>query len=113
MQLKTASLRKNIAFIKLNPSFHNNFQEMLEGIKEYIASKECKHNIILDITALNFLEAIRMGVLAATYHFVEFPAGKAYIVVSDFQVKKYIELFNLSNIVVIYNQNELVLDNIA
>ena len=113
MLLKTANLRKNIAFIKPDSPAHKDIQEITEEIEEFISSKDCRHNVILDLTGLNVLSCVRIGVLAATHHFIEFVGGKIYIVVQDKLAKKYLELFNLSNTVVIYNQNQLVLDNIA
>lgn len=113
MLLKTRDLRKNIAFIKPEVSAHRDIKVMLEEIKNYISSEECKHNIILDLTELNFLNCIRIGVLAATYHFVQFLGGKIYIIVRDRQTKRFIELLSLSNVVVIYNQHQIAIDNIA
>ncbi|EKE04744.1 MAG: hypothetical protein ACD_20C00007G0005 [uncultured bacterium] len=113
MLLKTANLRKNIAFVKPESSAQKDIKETIEEIQKFISSKECKRNIILDLTGLSFLSCIKVGALAATYHFLEFMNGKVYIVVQDKQTKKFIELLNLNNAVVIYNQNQLVLDNIA
>ena len=113
MLLTTASLRKNIAFIKPNSTVQGDIKEILEEIKTYISSKECKRNIILDLTELHFLNSIKIGVLASTYYFVHFLCGKIYIVVKDKQTKRFIDLLNLSNAEIIYNKNQLLLDNIA
>ncbi|OGI03079.1 MAG: hypothetical protein A2287_09550 [Candidatus Melainabacteria bacterium RIFOXYA12_FULL_32_12] len=113
MLLKTAKLRKNIAFIKPSNSAHRDIKEVLEEIKKFVSSKECKRNVILDLSELSFLSSIKIGVLASTYHFLEFINGKVYIVVQDKQVRRFIELLNLNNVVVIYNKDQLLLDNIA
>ena len=66
-----------------------------------------------NLSLLSFFNCVKIGVLAATYHFVEFADGDFYIVVSDKQAKKSIETLNLNNITVICNDNEFVLENIA
>lgn len=113
MFLKTVNVRKNIAFIKPANISDKNIGKILKEIEDYIASEKCKRNIILDLTRINLLDCIKIGVLTSTYHFVKFVNSKTYIVVHDKQAKNFIEQFNLSNAVVIYNQNQLSLENIA
>jgi anti-anti-sigma regulatory factor len=113
MLLKTTNLRKNIVFIKPNAFINKDIKEILEEIKFFISSKECKQNVILDLTETGFLSSIKIGVLVATSHFLKFIDGKIYIVVQDKQAKKFIELLDLNNAVVIYSQSQLSLDNIA
>jgi anti-anti-sigma factor len=112
MLLKTVNLRKHITFIKPN-NISVNVNEVMEEIKQFIFSSDCKRNIILDLTELNPLHSIKIGVLSATYHFTKFINGKTYIIIQDKQVQKYIEMLDLSNTIVIYNTNQFILDNIA
>ncbi|MFH0703296.1 MAG: STAS domain-containing protein [bacterium] len=111
MLLKVFYLKKNIVLIRPTDSEFKNVENLVEEIKIFISKERC-NNIILDLTELNFLNSIRVGILAATYHFVEFINGKIYLVVQDKQVKKSIEVLNFNNTVIIYNQNSLSLGNI-
>lgn len=113
MILKTKKLRQNIVLIKpTSANFVNNI-DITEEIKKFISENKNLNNIILDLTELNFLNSVKIGVLAATYHFVEFIGGKIYIVISDNEAKKFIEILSLKNVVVVHNENQLYLDNIA
>ena len=108
--INIVQVKDNITLIK--PSELENPEEILEEFKSIILKGQCS-NIILDLTELSFLKSIRVGVLAATYHFVEFITGKVYVIVQDRQAQASIEILNLSNAVIVYNDTKLCLDNIA
>lgn len=112
MALNTVFLKKNIVFIKPEISNFRNIDELVEEIKIYVSKNTC-NNIILDLSEYNFLNSVRVGIIIATYHFVEFVSGKIYLIVQDKQSKKMIENLSLSNTTVIFNESQLALENIA
>lgn len=111
MQLKITKLKNDIILIKPDFPIHRT-KDIIDELKSFISNDKCK-NFILDLTDFNLLDCIRVGTLAATYHFVELMCGKMYIVVNNREAQRSIEIFNLSNTIVIYNQDRLVLENIA
>ena len=108
--VNVAYIKENIILIK--PSDQKNSADILEEINDIILNGQC-HNIILDLTDLSFLKSITVGVLASTYHFVEFITGTIYLVVQDRQAKSSIEKLNLSNTIIIYNDRKLCFDDIV
>lgn len=67
---------------------------------------------ILDLTAVNFLDCIKIGTIVGTYHFLEFSGKKITILVNDTEVKKALESLSFNNIE-IYADSRPLLEGIA
>ena len=101
MLVKIENLGKNVISLKPPNVSECNTKGLIEEIRSIIKNENCK-NLVLDLTNQNFLNTVKIGVLIATYHFVDFINGKIYLVVNDEHVSKYIETFNPNNIEVIH-----------
>lgn len=113
MPVNIFRLEKNVVRIKPVCSGSVNTENLISEIREFISKRQYS-NIILDLTDLNLLDSVRIGVLSSTHHFLEFLNGKIYLVVPDRQAKKSIDILNLSNAVVVYDRDQsLSLSNIA
>lgn len=111
MHFRTAKIRENIVLIRPK-SFNIPVKKFTEELKNYISS-ESYQNVIIDLTGLNFIDCIRVGTLAATYHFAQFLNGKIYLIVDNPEVQRSMETLSLSNTVIICNQDRQTLENTA
>ncbi len=113
MLLKKVTIEKNS--VLLTPLITNSDQcdELAIEIRSFIL-KEDYNKIVLDLTEQDFFNGIKISVLIATYHFIEFLNKKIHILVNNKEIKKHIENLEISNINVIYKQEkESALYNIA
>lgn len=111
MHFNTTKIRDDIILIRLK-SFNFQIKKLTDEFKSYISNESCQ-NVILDLTGLNLLDCIRLGSLAATYHFTQFLNGKIYLVVDTHEAQRSIKTLGLDNTVVIYNCDRQTLENIA
>ena len=112
MLIDTIRMDGNIIVIKPEGSEKGDLNQLAEEIKRFI-SNEGYNNIVLDLTGLNLFDGIKVGVLAATYHFIKFINGKIYLVVNNVQVKKSIDILNLSNAVVVFDKKPFMVQPVT
>lgn len=109
MTVKILSVRKNA--VRLRPTGAN-IDEVMQKLSKALASAECK-DAVVDLRGFGYLQSMRVGALASTYHFVNHICGNLYLLVSSAEVKKAIEKLNFNNATVILDNDEPALVNIA
>lgn len=70
--------------------------EAVNEAKDYITRNECK-NLSIDASGLNMIDALKVCVLASTFHFAKYCDGKIKWFVRDNNIKEQIELLRLDN----------------
>ena len=111
MNLLIENTARDICVIKPVISGEQNIESVIARVKMFIMESPQKHKL-LDLTAVNFLDCIKIGTIIGTYHFLEFSERKIYILVSYNEVKNALERLSFNNIE-IYTDNRLALEDIA
>lgn len=81
-------------------SFENRSGDIFCGIEElktYINENNCK-TLNIDISSLNFIDAMKVCVLCSTFHFAKYLDGRLRWLVKDEIVKSQIKPMRLINV---------------
>ena len=81
-------------------SFENRSGDIFCGIEElkaYIAENNCK-TLNIDISSLNFIDAMKVCVLCSTFHFAKYLDGRLRWFVKDEIIKRQIKPMRLINV---------------
>lgn len=81
-------------------SFENRSGDIFCGIEElkaYINKNNCK-TLNIDISSLNFIDAMKVCVLCSTFHFAKYLDGRLRWLVKDEIVKSQIKPMRLINV---------------
>ncbi len=92
----TESLYGQEAFLKVG-NYNSNVFEAINEAKDYISRNECPF-LSIDISGLNVIDALKVCVLASTYHFAKYCKGRIRWFVKDRKIKDQIELLKLDNV---------------
>ena len=84
---------ENISTITLNS---NHTKKNLEDLNKYIDNHNCI-DMIVDISALNILDASKIATLGSTMHYMKYPEGSINWIVNSAKVKEYTTPMNLGN----------------
>ncbi len=92
----TESLHRQEAFLKVG-NYNSDVFEAINEAKDYIAHNDCPF-LSIDISGLNVIDALKVCVLASTYHFAKYCKGRIKWFVKDRKIKDQIELLKLDNV---------------
>ncbi len=92
----TESLYGQEAFLKVG-NYNTDVFEAVNEAKDYIANNDCPF-LSIDISGLNVIDALKVCVLASTYHFAKYCSGRIRWFVKDRKIKDQIEMLKLDNI---------------
>lgn len=92
----TDSIYGQEAFLKVGNYKHSIFEAINEA-KDYITKNDCPF-LNIDIAGLNLIDALKVCVLASTYHYAKYCKGNIKWIVKDQQIKEQISLLKLDNI---------------
>ena len=92
----TESLYGQEAFLKVG-NYNTDVFEAVNEAKDYIANNDCPF-LSIDISGLNVIDALKVCVLASTYHFAKYCYGRIRWFVKDRKIKDQIEMLKLDNI---------------
>lgn len=111
MNLLIENLGNDITLIKPVISPERNIESIIARAKMVILENPGM-NTLLDLTAINFLDCIKIGTIIGTYHFLEFSGKKIHFLVNNIEIKKALESLSFNNIE-IHLDNKAVLAGIA
>jgi len=97
MDLLIENPGNDVKVIKPIVSGNGNITNVIARVKMTIF-EEPGSSIVLDLTAVNFLDCIKIGTIIGTYHFLEFSSKKIRISVSNIEIKKALESLSFNNI---------------
>lgn len=80
----------------------------IEELKNYISENNCK-TIDIDISSLNFIDAIKVCILCSTFHFAKYIDGNIRWFVKDEIVKNQIKPMRLGNVEIEITKNSRML----
>ena len=83
------------AFLKVG-NYQNTIFEAINEAKDYISRNNCRL-LSIDASDLNMIDAMKVCVLASTFHFAKYCGGRIKWFVRDENIKKQIELLRLDN----------------
>ncbi len=92
----TDSLYGQEAFLKVG-NYHSNIFEAINEAKDYISRNHCPF-LNIDVSGLNLIDALKVCVLASTFHYAKYCKGKIKWYVKDSRIKEQIELLKLDNV---------------
>lgn len=92
----TESLYGQEFFLKVG-NYNSNVFEAIKETKDYISNNDCPF-LSIDISGLNVIDALKVCVLASTFHFAKYCTGRIKWFVKDRQIKDQIELLKLDNV---------------
>lgn len=110
MSINTIKSNSNYVYIK--PVHSDKTDQVILDVKKAIIMNDYK-SLIVDLTNFNLFDSIRIGTIAATFHFVQYLNGKVTIIVNDMLAKKTIENFKLKNTNIILVQQGQKIYHIA
>ena len=83
------------AFLKVG-NYQNSIFEAINEAKDYISRNNCRL-LSIDASDLNMIDAMKVCVLASTFHFAKYCGGRIKWFVRDENIKNQIELLRLDN----------------
>ena len=83
------------AFLKVG-NYKDSVFEAINEAKDYISRNECRL-LSIDISGLNMIDAMKVCVLASTFHYAKYCGGRIKWFVRDENIKNQIELLRLDN----------------
>ena len=94
----TESLYGQEVFLKIG-NYQTDVFEAVNETKHYIANNDCPF-LSIDISGLNAIDALKVCVLASTYHFAKYCRGRIRWFVKDRMIKEQIDF--LKKFVIMY-----------
>ncbi len=92
----TESLYGQEVFLKIG-NYQTDVFEAVNETKHYIANNDCPF-LSIDISGLNAIDALKVCVLASTYHFAKYCRGRIRWFVKDRMIKEQIEMLKLDSV---------------
>lgn len=92
----TESLYGQEAYLKVG-NYKNNIFEAINEAKDYISRFDCPF-LNIDISGLNLIDAMKVCVLASTFHYAKYCKGRIKWFVKDERIKEQIGLLKLDNV---------------
>ena len=83
------------AFLKVG-NYKDSIFEAINEAKDYISRNECRL-LSIDISGLNMIDAMKVCVLASTFHYAKYCGGCIKWFVRDENIKNQIEMLRLDN----------------
>lgn len=83
------------AFLKVG-NYKDSIFEAINEAKDYISRNECRL-LSIDISGLNMIDAMKVCVLASTFHYAKYCGGRIKWFVRDENIKNQIEMLRLDN----------------
>lgn len=83
------------AFLKVG-NYKDSIFEAINEAKDYISRNECRL-LSIDVSGLNMIDAMKVCVLASTFHYAKYCGGRIKWFVRDENIKNQIELLRLDN----------------
>lgn len=72
-------------------------KEIICTLNEYILNQDCEQ-LKIDISALNIIDAMKLGVMCSTSHFTKYPFGSVEWIVKDIETKNLLKKLSLKTV---------------
>ena len=92
----TESLYGQEIYLKVG-NYKTNVFEAINEAKDYISRNDCPF-LNIDISGLNLIDAMKVCVLASTFHYAKYCNGKVKWFVKDESIKEQITMLKLDNV---------------
>lgn len=83
-------------FLTITPQKANT-EKIVEAVNKYISKVDCE-KMCVDISALNLIEAVKLGALCSAHHFSKYPFGELEWVVRDKETCAMLKPFSLKTV---------------
>lgn len=78
-------------------NYEQSVMELINDIKDYILSKNCK-DIEIDICSLSTFDAVKVATLCSAFHFTKYNNGNISWLVNSKEIANMLQMFSIKNI---------------